>query len=101
MKKLINLLKEKGIEIHLISATCPLYVRIKLEWIEEQYGIKMINSCAEHIQDKAEKKRDYCTERGLKPEEVLFVDDYFRSVEDAAIGCRYVVLWRLLILLII
>lgn len=89
MKQFINILVEKGVELHLISVARGAIRPAKLAWVKEHYGVSMIDSCTEEIEEKAGKMKEYCESRQLPCSEVLFVDDLWSSVEAAAaVGIR-------------
>ena len=85
MKKFVRECQLRGIEMGLISCT-DTYLRAdaKLNWVNEQYGIKMKNYCVGTQEMKIPMLQDLQTSFKLQADEILYVDDMYAHLENAS-----------------
>lgn len=78
-------LKKAGVPLGLISATrsCK-HAELKKLWVKENYGVVLQNFSVGKRKDKVEVLKALAEAEGLKPEEILFADDCYKTVDEAA-----------------
>ena len=85
MKEFVKKCQQAEIEMHLISATNEARRKLKLEWVKNHYGVSMMDSCTSSHSEKAHKMIEYCQKNGIKPNEILYVDDMDDNMTQATV----------------
>lgn len=82
LKRFMLRCKDKGLRMGLISA-CEFYPRMvdKADWVLAQYGVKLENFCVSKSEYKVKVLCAIASAYGLKPYEILIVDDYFATLD--------------------
>ena len=85
MKELLKICKEAGMTMGLISAvSIARSAELKVQWVMDNYGYKLNNYCVSTAKTKITAIKILSNLLKLKPDEILFVDDLYSTVMEAA-----------------
>lgn len=77
--------KKRGLEIGLVSwvENCKV-AEAKQRWAEKRYGVHFENYCTSTAEGKIEIMQGVADYRGLRPDQILLVDDWWQTLTNAA-----------------
>ena len=85
MKEMLELLKSQGTQLGLISATFSFkHMQTKQEHIKQIYGVELENYCVGSSNHKVPLLEDLTVAKGLKRNQIIFVDDKGDLISKAA-----------------
>lgn len=81
MEKLLFLCEKENKRVGLISAVdMPRTAGLKIEWVKTHYGYELEDFCACSLKGKVDVIKAITKVYGIKPEEILFIDDLHDNV---------------------
>ena len=84
MKEFMELCYDSGIRQGLISATTSsVHANAKVDWVYDQYGIRLANYCVCDADAKIKMMRALSDAHNISPDEILLIDDRYDILEKA------------------
>lgn len=85
MEKFMNICANKDMEQGLISAVgFSISSTLKRMWVLQKYGIQLNDYCTGSFEGKAKIIQGLIIAKNLSPENILFIDDYWKNLEMVA-----------------
>lgn len=85
MQALLDECQLRDIQVGLISAIgFGAMQEVKLDWVEENYGVRLHNWCTPTTADKPSMLKALCVKYGVAKGEILFVDDRTPILDEAS-----------------